>query len=162
MNYKLIAATDKNRAIGKDNAMPWHLPEDFAHFKKTTTGGVVLMGRKTAQSLGRALPGRANLVLTRGSQTPHTDMIAVGSFEQAEQWAQDNGYDTIWVIGGEEVYTQSLDKADELVVTHVNTVISDADAYFPVIGSEWHEVEHTYYPQSERNPHAFDIVVYRK
>lgn len=162
MNYKLIAAIDKNRAIGKDNAMPWHLPEDFAHFKKTTLGGVVLMGRKTAQSLGRALAGRANLVLTRGSTTPYPDMVAVGSFEQAAQWAREHGYESIWVIGGGEIYTQAIELANELVVTHVNTVIDEADAHFPPIADEWREIEHTYHPQSEKNAHAFDIVVYKK
>lgn len=162
MNYKLIAAIDKNRAIGKDNAMPWHLPEDFAHFKKTTLGGVVLMGRKTAQSLGRALAGRVNLVLTRGSQTPYPDMLAVGSFEQAAQWAREHGYETIWVIGGGEVYNAAMALADELVVTHVNTVIDEADTFFPVIGEQWREIEHEYHPQSEHNTHAFDIVVYKK
>lgn len=162
MNYKLIAAIDKNRAIGKDNAMPWHLPEDFAHFKKTTLGGVVLMGRKTAQSLGRALAGRVNLVLTRQSSAPYPDMIAVGSFQQAAQWAQENGYDSIWVIGGGDIYSQAIELADTLVISHVNTVIDEADTYFPVIGPQWNEVDHVYHPQSERNAHAFDIVVYAK
>lgn len=162
MNYKLIAAIDKNRAIGKDNAMPWHLPEDFAHFKKTTLGGVVLMGRKTAESLGRALAGRANLVLTRQSSAPYPDMIAVGSFQHAAQWAQENGYDSIWVIGGGDIYAQAMDIASTLVVTHVNTMIDEADTYFPNIGPEWQEVQHFYHPQTDRNAHAFDIVQYKK
>lgn len=162
MNYKLIVAIDKNRAIGKDNAMPWHLPEDFAHFKKTTFGGVVLMGRKTAESLGRALAGRVNLVLTRESSVPYSDMIAVGSFKHAAQWAQEHGYDSIWVIGGGEIYSQAIEFASTLVISHVNTVIDEADTYFPVIGPQWKEIDHEYHPQSERNAHAFDIVFYEK
>ena len=142
--------------------MPWHLPEDFAHFKKTTLGGVVLMGRKTAQSLGRALAGRVNLVLTRQSSAPHPDMIAVGSFAQAAQWAQENGYDSIWVIGGGDIYAQAIKFASTLVISHVNTVIDEADTHFPIIGDEWRDIEHTYHPQSERNAHAFDIVIYEK
>ncbi len=78
MKLSLIAALDRNRGIGRDNAMPWHLPDDFRHFKALTLGKPILMGRRTAQSLGRALPGRTNLVLTRGGQVPFAGMRALG------------------------------------------------------------------------------------
>lgn len=120
------------------------------------------MGRKTAESLGRSLAGRVNLVLTRQSSAPYSDMIAVGSLQQAALWAEEHGYDSIWVIGGGDIYSQTIELASTLVISHVNTVIDEADTHFPIIGDEWRDIEHTYHPQSERNAHAFDVVIYEK
>lgn len=162
MNYKLIAAIDKNRAIGLNNAIPWHLPDDFLHFKKTTLNGMVLMGSKTAKSLGRALPDRDNVVLTRTGKAPYQNMTPVASLAQAEALATQLGHSHIWVIGGEDIYTQTLPLADELVISHVNVMVPEADTFFPVLGEEWEMVHNTYWPKGNGNTYSFEIVRYQK
>src|SRR5690606_33015751 len=107
MRVSLIAALDRNHAIGRGNALPWHLPDDLKHFKALTLGKPVLMGRRTAQSLGRALPKRTNLVLTRGGAVPFAGMQAVASLEAAIALAAGEG-EELCVIGGGEVYALAL------------------------------------------------------
>ena len=114
MRIALIAALDRNRAIGRDNDLPWRLPDDLKRFKALTLGKPVLMGRKTAESLGRALPGRLNLVLTRSGRVPFADMRAVDSVEQAVAIAVADGSDELSVIGGAEIYALTLAQADRL------------------------------------------------
>jgi len=114
MRISLIAALDRRRAIGRDNDLPWRLPDDLKRFKALTLGKPVLMGRKTAESLGRALPGRLNLVLTRRSGVPFDGMQAVASVDEAIAIAEAQGADELCVIGGGEVYALTLDRADML------------------------------------------------
>jgi len=133
----LIAALDRNYAIGRDGAMPWHLPNDLKRFKSLTLGKPVLMGRKTAQSIGRALPGRLNLVLTRGQATPFAEQRAVASLEQAIALATGN---ELMVIGGGEVYALALPQATRLHLTFIDTEAADADAFFPRFDpAQWRE-----------------------
>ena len=127
----VIAALDRNGAIGKDNRLPWHLPDDLKRFKSLTLGKPMLMGRKTAESLGRALPGRDNLVLTRSGCVPFDGMEAVASFDEALARAAATGANELCVIGGAEIYALTLAKADVLYLTHVDTTIVGADVYFP-------------------------------
>ena len=111
----LIAALDRNRAIGRGNALPWHLPDDLKHFKALTLGRPVLMGRRTAESLGRALPKRRNLVLTRGGQVPFAGMEAVASIDEALRIADMDGAGELCVIGGGEVYALALPMAARML-----------------------------------------------
>src|SRR5690606_2978978 len=104
LKLSLIAALDRSNGIGRDNTLPWHLPDDFRHFKALTLGKPILMGRKTAESLGRALPGRTNLVLTRSGQVPFAGMRAVASLDEARAIAAGEGADELCVIGGGEIY----------------------------------------------------------
>lgn len=127
----VIAALDRNGAIGKDNRLPWHLPDDLKRFKALTLGKPILMGRKTAESLGRALPGRENLVLTRSGRVPFDGMHAVASFEEALERAVASNAKELCVIGGEQIYALALPKAHVLYLTHVDTAIVDADVHFP-------------------------------
>ncbi|MFN4160828.1 MAG: dihydrofolate reductase, partial [Stenotrophomonas sp.] len=131
MKLSLIAALDRRSAIGRGNALPWHLPDDLRRFKALTLGKPVLMGRRTAESLGRALPGRRNLVLTRGGQVPFPGMQAVASLEQALALAAAAGGDELCVIGGGQVYALALPQATHLHLTHVETEAEGADAFFP-------------------------------
>src|SRR5690606_27736453 len=124
----MVAAVDRRLAIGRGNAMPWHLPDDFRHFKALTLGKPILMGRKTAESLGRALPGRRNLVLTRSGRVPFAGMEPVASLEAARALATANTAAELCVIGGGEVYALALPHASVLHLTHVDTVVEDADA----------------------------------
>ncbi len=152
----LIAAMDRNRAIGVDGRLPWHLPDDLKRFKALTLGKPILMGRKTAQSLGRALPGRRNLVLTRGSGAPFAGMEAVATLDEALRRAA--GVE-LMVIGGGEVYRLALPLAARLELTEVDTRLDRADAWFP----EWHAVDWTevhreYRPADAGHAHGFSFV----
>lgn len=131
MRLSLIAALDRNAAIGKDNALPWHLPDDLKRFKRLTLGKPVLMGRKTAESLRRALPGRRNLVLTRSGRVPHEGMQAVASIDAAIQAASEGGAAELCVIGGAEIYAQTMPLCHALHLTHVDIEVAGADAFFP-------------------------------
>ena len=155
----LVAAIDRNRAIGRGNTMPWHLPDDFGHFKALTLGKPILMGRKTAQSLGRALPGRLNLVLTRSGQVPFAGMVAVDSLEQALAHAAQA--EELCVIGGGEIYALTLPRAQVLHLTHVDTEVEGADAFFPDWEqAQWESRSLGAHPADERHAHAFEFVDY--
>lgn len=152
----LIVALDRNRAIGRDGAMPWHLPDDLKRFKALTLGKPVLMGRKTALAIGRALPGRPNLVLTRGNSAPFAGQCVVHSLDEAIEHAGDG---ELCVIGGGEVYAQALPRASRLHLTEVETAASGADTWFPAWNpSEWNEVARKRHPADARHAFAFDFV----
>nr|WP_246505330.1 dihydrofolate reductase [Coralloluteibacterium stylophorae] len=154
----MVAALDRNRAIGRGNALPWRLPDDLRRFKTLTLGHPVLMGRKTAESLGRALPGRENLVLTRSGRAPFSGMRAVASLEAAQAVA---GAATLMVIGGGEVYALALPHAQRLHLTHVDIAIDGADAFFPAFAAgQWREVAREAHPADARHAVAFDYVDY--
>ena len=149
MSISLIAALDRNNAIGRGNALPWHLPDDFKRFKALTLGKPVLMGRKTAESLRRALPGRRNLVLTRSGKVPFADMDAVASLDAALAIARSDGAEELSVIGGGEVFALVLPQAKRMYLTHVYTLVEDADAFFPAFDpAQW--------TVTRREPHAAD------
>ena len=159
----LIAALDRNHAIGRNGRLPWHLPDDLKHFKALTLGKPVLMGRRTAESLGRALPGRRNLVLTRGGTVPFAGMQAVASLEQALQLAAHEGAAELYVIGGGEVYALALPLADRLHLTWVDTVVSDADAFFPPFDADqWQETARQSHPSDARHAFGFTLSDYRR
>ncbi|WP_047124648.1 dihydrofolate reductase [Xanthomonas arboricola] len=163
MKLTLIVAFDRNNAIGRDNELPWKLPDDLKRFKALTVGKPILMGRKTAQSLGRALPGRVNLVLTRSGQVPFADMQAVASLDEAIAQAEAAGAQELCVIGGGEVYRLSMERADLLAVTEVDTTVERADTYFPPIDpAVWEPVQRESHAPDARHAFAFDYVDYRR
>lgn len=152
----LIAALDQDGAIGFDNRLPWHLPDDLAHFKALTSGKTIVMGRKTAESLGRALPNRRNLVLTRGLQVPFADMQAVNSLDQALAIDQD-----LMVIGGGEIYALALPFAQLLHLTHVETKLPKADTWFPRFNTDaWLETASQNHAADARHAFAFRFADY--
>ena len=151
----LIAAMDRNRAIGRGNALPWHLPDDLKHFKQVTLGKPVVMGRKTFESLGcRPLPGRPNLVVSR--QGVHADGVAVFATLEAALLAAQCQADEVMVIGGGQIYAQALPLAERLYLTRVETEIEDADTWFPEWDRDaWQLLEETHHPADERHPWPF-------
>ncbi len=160
MSLVLVAALDRARGIGRGNQLPWRLPDDLQRFKALTLGHAVLMGRKTAQSLGRALPGRANLVLTRSGQVPFEGMQAVASLDEAVQLAAGQ---PLMVIGGGEVYALALPRADRMHLTHVDTEVAGADAHFPAFDPGDWTVEHRQaHAADARHAHDFQFVDYRR
>ncbi|PZP59941.1 MAG: diacylglycerol kinase [Pseudoxanthomonas spadix] len=157
----LIAALDRHNAIGRDNDLPWRLPDDLKRFKALTLGKPVLMGRKTAQSLGRALPGRLNLVLTRSGQVPFAGMVAVESLEAAIELAREHGAAELCVIGGGQVYALALPLADALYLTHVDTQVQGAEAFFPGFDpAQWRVTARQPHAADERHALAFEFVDY--
>ena len=144
MKLKLIYARAANGVIGLNNQMPWHLPEDLAHFKKTTLGCPVLMGRKTWESIPakfRPLPGRANLVITRQKDWQAEGALAVHSLEEGLSVALAHcpvGKD-LWIMGGAEIYAQAAPIAEEAVVTEIEANY-EGDAFAPALASTWREI----------------------
>lgn len=159
MSISIIVAMDRNRAIGKDNALPWHIPSDLKYFKSITMGKPILMGRKTFQSIGRPLPGRQNIVLTRDPKW-HADGVTVINDVSAAHTVTDDVTE-LMVIGGAEIYRALLHETDRLYITEVDLVV-DADTYFPPLKEgEWREVSRTPHAAEGQTPaHAF--VVYER
>jgi dihydrofolate reductase len=157
----MVVAVDRRLAIGRDNDLPWRLPDDLARFKALTLGKPVLMGRRTAGSLGRALPKRRNLVLTRSGRVPFPGMEAVSSLDEACALASSAG--ELCVIGGAEVYALALPRASVLHVTHVDTTVEGADTFFPAFPREgWRAVSRELHPADARHAFAFEFVEYRR
>jgi len=161
----LIAALDRNRAIGRGNALPWHLPDDLKRFKALTLGKPLLMGRKTAESLGRALPGRRNLVLTRSGRAPFAGMDAVASLDAALKLILDDGKgdQELMVIGGGDVFALALPRATRMHLTLVDTIVADADAFFPAYdASDWRIVSREARAVDAKHAFAFEFVDYER
>ena len=157
-DISLVAALDRNFAIGRAGAMPWHLPDDLKRFKQLTLGKPVLMGRKTALAIGRALPGRRNLVLTRASAAPFDGQQVVSSLEQAIDIA---GSGELCVIGGGEVYALALPVATHLHLTWIDTAAENADAFFPRFdAARWRAVARVEHPTDDRHKYRFSFVDY--
>ncbi len=165
----LVAALDRDFAIGRGNALPWSLPDDLKRFKALTLGHPILMGRKTAESLGRALPGRRNLVLTRSGRVPFEGMEAVASIDEAVSIAASTRVgeassptpSTLMVIGGGEVYAQTLPMATHLHLTWVDTRVDGADAWFPRFDpAAWTMTDSEAHAADARHAHAFRFVDY--
>ncbi len=152
----LIAAISENNCIGKSGTLPWYIPEDLKRFKKITTGHTVLMGRKTWESIPekfRPLPDRKNIVITRNTTYPvPRGVVLYHSVEDALKHEQGD----IMVIGGAEIYAQSIDRADTLYITHIRTCIEDGTAFFPTI-------DRTIWKETDREEHEhFSFVTYKK
>ena len=158
----LIAALDRDFAIGKGNALPWHLPDDLKRFKALTLDKPMLMGRKTAESLGRALPMRRNLVLTRSGRAPFDGMQAVASLDAALDIAAGDG-DALCVIGGGDVFALALPIATRMHLTWVDAEVADADAFFPRFDAgAWRIDARQAHPANARHLHAFEFVDYTR
>lgn len=161
----LIAALGENRVIGVDNSMPWHLPGDFKYFKATTLGKPIIMGRKTWDSLGRPLPGRLNIVVSR-----QTDLALEGAevfpsldaaVQRAEEWAKAQGADELMLIGGAQLYAQGLEQADRLYLTRV-ALSPEGDAWFPEFDlNQWKLVSNIENPAEGDKP-AYNFEVWEK
>lgn len=160
MQKNIIVAIADNNAIGKNNELLWHISDDLRFFKRQTLGWPVIMGRKTFESIGRALPGRVNIVISRGFTTGE-EVAVVGSLEDAFQLADSTNLEKCYVMGGGQIYAQALEFADRLVVTHVHTVIEDADTFFPQIDpSVWAVEQRSELFTDESSGYTFEFVEY--
>ncbi|WP_347232152.1 type 3 dihydrofolate reductase [Pseudoalteromonas sp. PS5] len=161
MVISMIAAMANNRVIGKDNDMPWHLPADLQHFKKITLGKPVIMGRKTFESIGRPLPGRRNIVISRNSNYTHEGIEVVSTPEAALKAV--SNYEEIMIIGGGHIYDIFLPYAQRLYLTFIDLDV-EGDTQFPDYKKfgEWREVETECNEPDERNNHSYKFVTLHK
>lgn len=156
----MIVAHANNRVIGKNNDMPWHLPADLAYFKKTTLGKPIIMGRKTFQSIGRPLPGRKNIVISRDESYQVEGVEVVNSVDAALSLVSDS--EEVMVIGGGAIYQHCLAAAQRLYITHIDADIA-GDTYFPEYDlAVWKKVASTIRPNDEKNQYQLDFSVYEK
>lgn len=163
----MIVATADNNIIGKDNDMPWHLPADLAYFKKVTLGKPIIMGRKTYESIGRPLPGRRNIVISRdenytpqGKGAESVDVVA--SVEQAFALVDGETIPEVMVIGGGAIYQHCLPNADRLYITHIKAAI-DGDTQFPNYDDgSWQKISNELRPSDENNAYDLDFCVYQR
>jgi len=152
----LIAAMTENRVIGRENRLPWRLSADLRRFKSLTMGKPVIMGRKTYESIGKPLPGRSNIVVTRDRDYRAQGCRVVHSLEQALEAAA--GHDEVMVIGGAQLYRQTLDRAERMYLTLVKTEL-DGDTLFPQIEMRhWRELERESHRADEKNEYDYDFV----
>ena len=163
MKLALIWAMSNNRTIGRNNALPWHLPEDMKYFKRVTMGKPIIMGRKTWKSIGRPLPGRTNVVITRDKNFHADGVKIVHTLDEAvalsEKICLIDGAEEAVVIGGAEIYALSLPRADRLYMTQVHAEV-DGDAHFPEFNlSEWHELTRDNHNSSEKNPYPYSFII---
>ena len=161
-NISIIVATGRQNQIGLNGTMPWHLSDDLKNFKKLTSGHPVIMGRKTFDSIGKALPNRLNFVITSNpANVSAYNICTVSSLEQAIKKAGLAGKE-IFIIGGASIYKQSLDLVDKLIITHVD-YDGEADTYMPEIDwKKWKVVDKQRFKKDERNDFDFEVVTYLK
>ncbi len=157
-----MAAKASNDIIGKDNELVWHLPADLKFFKQTTKGHTLIMGRKTFESLANPLPHRDSWVVTRNKDYQCAGASVFHSLESALKTAEENGLETIFLLGGGEIYRQSMDIADKLIITEVHHEF-DGDTFFPPIDPAiWQEVSRVAHKADEKNKYDYDFVQYEK
>ena len=157
MKISMIAAMAHQRIIGKDNSMPWHLPADFAWFKHCTLGKPIVMGRKTFESIGRPLPGRLNIVISRNPDFYAEGITVVSDMAAAKLAAGDAP--ELMIIGGGSIYQACLPIADRLYLTFIDADIDGGDTQFPEWSDHWHRVESQYYDADDKNAYAMEFVI---
>ena len=156
----IIAAIAENNALGKDNKLIWHLPADLIRFKKTTSNHHIIMGRKTYESLGKPLPNRTNIIITRNKNFIAEGCIVVHSLKEAIEAAKEDK--NPYILGGAEIYKQAIKIADKLDITYVHYKF-EADAFFPEIDTDiWKETSREYNIANDKNKYNFSFVSYTK
>jgi dihydrofolate reductase len=154
----LIVAAARNSVIGVNNTLPWHLPADLRHFKALTMGHHIIMGRKTYESIGKPLPGRTSVIVTRNAGYSATGATVVNSLEQGIEACQDDT--EVFVIGGEELYRQTIPLADRIYLTEIDTDMP-GDAYFPELNpASWREIRRDSHPPDDKNQYRYHFVIF--
>lgn len=158
-----IVAYGNNREIGKDNAIPWYLPNDLKWFKKTTLNHHVLMGRKNFEAMGKPLPKRTNIILTRNPFFLATGCLVIHSLDEGIELAKKNGEEELFIIGGEQIYRAFIPYYDKLYLTEIDINIPDADTYFPDIDmSEYYSISEKKFEPDEKNKYLHTIKIFER
>jgi dihydrofolate reductase len=160
-----IVARTKNNVIGRENDLPWHLPDDMKFFKETTRGHHILMGRKNFESIPmkfRPLPDRVNIVITRQEDYTAEGVKVFNSIDEGVSFARESGADELFIIGGAEIYKQTLSITDKIYLTEINTIM-DGDAFYPELDPDhWIEIDRWHHPSDSRHEFDFDFVTYER
>lgn len=160
MRVSTIVGVGKNHAIGQNNDIPWHLPADLKYFKKVTTGHPIIMGRKCYESIGRALPNRTNIIVSRNPDFYAEDCILVHSLSAGLVVAQERGAEEAFIIGGGEIYRRGLPLSTRLYITYIDVEVPDADVFFPEFDlSHWNVIHKEAYTKDEKNPYDHTFIV---
>ncbi len=163
MKISSIVAVSDNNAIGIDNDLPWHMPADLKFFKETTLGHYVVMGRKSFESVGRPLPGRTNIVVTRNKQFYNSGVITVNSIPDAIMAAQKTQQKELFIIGGSNIYQQTMPLWDRLYLTKIHTEIKNATAFFPQMDmNKWQLIAKTAHKADIKNAHDYTFCTYER
>lgn len=164
MNFSFVVAAAENDAIGKENRMLWHLPNDLKFLKNITWGMPVLMGRKSFDALGnKPLNGRANIILTRQKDYKAAGVVVVNKIKDAMFFAEQNDYKEIMVLGGGEIYKMLMPKATKIYLTRVHASFPDADAFFPSIDeSKWTLISKQDFDADEKHAYAYSFEVWER
>ena len=159
-----IAAMDLNRVIGSENGLPWHMPTDMKFFRDKTRGKPVIMGRKTFEALGKPLPGRPNIIISRNEGYKIDDATVFQSLEKALDFAKTlpEAKEEIFIIGGAEIYKLALPYTDRIYLTFIEARVTGGDAFFPELPSEFRLVSEDPHPADDKNPFAFNFKVFSK
>jgi dihydrofolate reductase len=161
MTLSIIVSIGKNMELGKNDALVWRLPDDLRFFKQTTQGHTVIMGRKTYESIGRLLPNRRNIIVTRNPSFQVDGAFIAHSFDDALAVAAGDG--EVFVIGGASIIAEALPQTDRLYLTHIDATDADADTYFPPIDfSAWKKIEEAKHNTDEKHPVAFTMTTYER
>ena len=170
MIISLFAGIGKNNELGNANKLLWNMPADMKYFRDTTRGHTVIMGRKTFESIGRPLPQRRNIIITRdtnyradGIEVVHSldEALRLAALEQGRKFEENDDEVEIFIIGGADIYAQAISRANKLYITHVDAAF-EADTFFPTIGSQWKEISRDEHSADAENPFAYSFVVYKK
>ena len=158
MSLTLVVAIDAQRGIGVNNQLPWHLPNDLKFFKNLTWAMPVVMGRRTFESMGKALKGRLNIVITSNKSAEFENAVTVNSVKDALFVAENGDYKEVFIIGGGQIFNEVLDKADKVYLTRVHTEL-EGDVFFPQLGKEWKLVWSEAHQSDEK--HRYDYTFQR-
>lgn len=159
----IIVATDNKGVIGKKNSLPWKLPAEMAYFKATTTNHPIIMGRKTYESIGRPLPKRTNIVISRDKSSSYPGCLSATSLDDAIAQAKHSpGSDEIFIIGGESVYTEALGVADRIYLTKVDADIENGDKFFKYDKAVWRTISEVKHPADSQNQYAYRFLVLQR
>lgn len=160
MNLSIIVAFDRNRLIGKNNLLPWHLPADLKHFRTLTMGHHMIMGRRTFESIGKPLPGRVSVVITRQKGLEIPGCIVVNNFDEAIKSC--GTQEEVFIIGGAEIFKCTMPVASKLYVTQIDHAF-EGDTWFPEISSsEWRQISAEFHPADEKNPWPYSFITYTR
>ncbi|MBW8051009.1 MAG: dihydrofolate reductase [Cytophagales bacterium] len=162
MTISIIAAVAQNNVIGKDNKLMWHLPADLKHFKEITMGHHIIMGRKTFEAIGKALPDRTSIIITRQKGLLATDCLVVNSLEEAIKLAKMNNENEAFIIGGGEIYKLAMNIANKIYLTRIGESF-EGDTFFPVINKKkWEETARKEFSADEKNRYNYAFVELEK
>ncbi|HHJ09421.1 MAG TPA: type 3 dihydrofolate reductase [Bacteroidetes bacterium] len=157
-----IAAMSRNRVIGRDNTLPWHMPDDLAYFFRVTKERHIIMGRRNYEANGKALPGRVNIVVTRNKDYHAPGCIVVHSVQEALDYAKKQGEKEVFIVGGGVLYAATLDITDRIYLTLIDAYV-EGDTFFPELDpKQWQVVFEEFHPADERNPYNYTFYIFER